>query len=215
MTGLTRRSPRPQTAVVVFVGAAELARFRWLKPGFRHCFVALNDGRHWITVDPLAHQVEVAVQAVPAEFDIAAHYAAAGMTVVTAPVRAAPRRIAPVMPFTCVETVKRILGIHDRRVLTPWQLYRHITKKILDIGTKEEYGPIHPRNKCASSTGDRFRPPPLAATGPAFAPQPGESDEAVQRPEAQADAAPAAAAADRRGGAAGREARAGGAPTRP
>ncbi len=31
------------------------------------------------------------------------------------------------MPFTCVEAAKRVLGLHDRRVVTPWQLYRRLS----------------------------------------------------------------------------------------
>ena len=34
---------------------------------------------------------------------------------------------APFMLFTCVEAVKRVLGIHRRGIVTPWQLYRHLT----------------------------------------------------------------------------------------
>src|SRR3954466_12569602 len=29
---------------------------------------------------------------------------------------------APWAPFTCVEAAKRVLGLHVRRVMTPWQL---------------------------------------------------------------------------------------------
>ena len=36
---------------------------------------------------------------------------------------------APIGIFTCVEVVKRILGIHARRIFTPWQLYHYLTKK--------------------------------------------------------------------------------------
>ena len=33
----------------------------------------------------------------------------------------------PIMPFTCVEVVKQVLGINDWRVFTPYQLYRRLT----------------------------------------------------------------------------------------
>ena len=36
------------------------------------------------------------------------------------------KRPAPLMVFTCVEAVKRVLGLHRRLVFTPWQLYRHL-----------------------------------------------------------------------------------------
>jgi hypothetical protein len=36
-------------------------------------------------------------------------------------------RLAPVRPFTCVEAVKRLIGIHAPWTLTPWQLFGHLT----------------------------------------------------------------------------------------
>ncbi|MCD8496748.1 MAG: hypothetical protein LRZ85_00855 [Alphaproteobacteria bacterium] len=42
----------PQEAYVVFTGRTDLPWLRWLKPGFRHCFVLLNDGRQWAEPRP-------------------------------------------------------------------------------------------------------------------------------------------------------------------
>ena len=114
-------------AWVVFCDNSELAWLRLLKPGFRHCFIVLNDGDHWIAIDPLAPLLEVTVPPVPAGFDLPAWFAGQGHRVVPAPVRRGLRRPAPVGPFTCVETCKRVLGLHARFVLTPWQLFRHLT----------------------------------------------------------------------------------------
>jgi hypothetical protein len=46
--------------------------------------------------------------------------------VAAAPIRRDHLRPAPLAPFTCVEAAKRVLGLHDRRVVTPWQLYRRL-----------------------------------------------------------------------------------------
>ncbi len=115
-------------AFVVFTGQADWPWLRWLKPGFRHCFVLLNDGMHWISVDPLLNHMEVQVHNTPAGFDLPGWLRSRGHRVVAAPVSRLRMRPAPFLPFTCVETAKRILGIHDLRVLTPWQLYRSLTK---------------------------------------------------------------------------------------
>lgn len=123
MSGRTR-------AWVVFSGEAELAWLRLLRPGFRHCFVALNDGRHWITIDPLSPFTDVAVPSVPADFDLPDWFRRQGMTVVPGGLRRGLTRPAPWAPFTCVEAVKRVLGIQDRFVLTPWQLYRHLIRAV-------------------------------------------------------------------------------------
>jgi hypothetical protein len=126
----------PGTAVVAFSGKAELWWLRALKPGFRHCLVALaQPGGGWILLDPLAHATRLAH--LPQLADPVDWFLAHGLLPV--PVRpAAPApRAAPWAPFTCVEAVKRALGIRARFVLTPWQLFRHLTrveKKVLDSG---------------------------------------------------------------------------------
>ena len=115
-----------QKAWVVFCGEAELWWLRLLRPGFRHCFVVLNDGVHWITIDPLSPHMEVVVQPVASGFDLIGWLKERGHAVATAPVRRDQLRQAPWAPFTCVEAAKRVLGLHDRRVVTPWQLYRRL-----------------------------------------------------------------------------------------
>ena len=118
----------PPRAWVVFCGQAELWWLRVLRPGFRHCFVALNDGGHWVVVDPLAPFTDVAVLGLPAEYDLPDWFRGLGMIVVPAPLRRGLTRPAPWGAFTCVEAVKRVLGLHAPFVLTPWQLYRRLTR---------------------------------------------------------------------------------------
>ncbi|WP_114393160.1 hypothetical protein [Oleisolibacter albus] len=117
-------------ALVVFCDseAGGLWWLRLLKPGFRHVFVALEDGAHWITVDPLSPHTDVAVQPVPAGFDLAGWFRRQGMTVVQTRLCRPPARPLPPAPFTCVEAVKRILGLWAPAVLTPWQLHRHLVR---------------------------------------------------------------------------------------
>ena len=50
--------PLYSRALVVFSGGTGVAWLRWLRPGFRHCFVAVDDGIEWLTVDPLLHRLE-------------------------------------------------------------------------------------------------------------------------------------------------------------
>ncbi len=113
---------------VVFRGEAELWWLRLLKPGFRHCFALLHDGRHWVIVDPLSPFTDVSVLDLPAAFDLPGWYRGMGMAVAPAPVRRGLTRPAPWAPFTCVEAVKRLLGLHAPAVLTPWQLYRRLAR---------------------------------------------------------------------------------------
>jgi hypothetical protein len=57
-------------------------------------------------------------------------YRRQGLRVIETSVRAAPLRVAPLRPLTCVEAVKRVLGIHARSINTPWQLYRHLSTSV-------------------------------------------------------------------------------------
>jgi hypothetical protein len=120
--------PAPARAWVVFCGEAELWWLKCLRPGFRHCFALLNDGRNWVTLDPLSSHTEVAVQPVPADFDLPAWFRERGHAVAAARLRRGHARPAPFAPFTCVEAVKRVLGLHAPLVLTPRQLHRRLTR---------------------------------------------------------------------------------------
>jgi hypothetical protein len=120
----------PAPALVVFTGDTALGCLRILRPGFRHCFVAVCRKDHWIICDPLCHRTDLLVISKDTAADLAGWYRHHGLSVVATSVRAAPPRIAPLRPFTCVEAVKRILGIHARSVNTPWQLYRYLARAI-------------------------------------------------------------------------------------
>jgi hypothetical protein len=114
-------------AWVVFSGQTDVPWLRLLRRGFRHCFVVLHDGTHWMTVDPMLHHMDVHVhQHVAPDFDLPRWFASRGSCVVPAKLDRRRTRPAPWRPFTCVEAVKRILGVHDRFIATPWQLYRHL-----------------------------------------------------------------------------------------
>ena len=126
-TGGGSAPPLYREALVVFAGNSDIWWLGGLKSGFRHCFIAFNDGRHWITLDPLSHRTEVMVQEVPADFDLRAFYEERGMRCVTAALAPTPLRCAPPGPFTCVEAVKRALGLRAPLVWTPRQLYRRLT----------------------------------------------------------------------------------------
>ena len=116
----------PKKTWVVFSGNSELKILRFLKKGFQHCFVVFNDGDHWITFDPLSHYTEIVVQKLPLSFDLTEWLTSQGHKILPATPNHRKLKPAPLMPFTCVEAVKRILGIHSRFIITPYQLYKFI-----------------------------------------------------------------------------------------
>lgn len=114
-------------AWVVFSGRADWWPLRLLKPGFRHCFLVLEGGGAWLACDPMLHRTDLALLRLPPGSDPVRAYVEAGLVVVEAALADAPRRLCPIRPYSCVEAVKRLLGIHDGFIFTPWQLYRHLS----------------------------------------------------------------------------------------
>lgn len=123
-----------RTALVIFSGQAQLKGLRVLKPGFRHCFIALGRQGHWVIYNPLSHQTEISVQKNMTIDELMELYRPFVFKMIQCEVRKAPFRPAPLRPYTCVEAVKRILGIQKGWILTPWQLYRHL------LGQKDKEG---------------------------------------------------------------------------
>lgn len=120
---------------VVFVDDVTIWWLRFLKKGFRHCYllVELDDGMTWLEVNPMSNRLFLNVykfvneveytRVVENFFDV---------KVIKAEAKNVGLELAPIALFTCVETVKRVLGIHDRMVITPYQLY----KKLKIVGKK-------------------------------------------------------------------------------
>lgn len=137
MDGLTASSPqfpaRPDRAVVVFGEETRLPKLRRLKPGFRHCYAYLRLEQGWMGIDPLSHRWEIR-QFLDwnREADLAGHLRRLGQCALTIPVFEPPRRLAPPLPVTCVEAVKRLIGLHSWSVRTPWELFLRVEKICLD-----------------------------------------------------------------------------------
>lgn len=131
-SGLLTLPPLYRGALVVFAGRAGVWWLRWLRPGFRHCFAAVDDGVQWLTVDPLLHRLEIRASGLPSGFDLAAEYRRMELVVLEIAPHPVTLRCAPFGIFSCVETVKRLLGFRARWVFTPWQLYRFLVRRAAD-----------------------------------------------------------------------------------
>ena len=122
----------PARALVVFSSNVSLPYLKLFKRGFRHCFVMLpqnEEGTSWISCDPLSNHMEIAIHHIADDFNLHDWLSRRGCTVISAPVYHGHKRPAPTMLFTCVEVVKRVLGIHKFTIFTPWQLYCHLKKQ--------------------------------------------------------------------------------------
>lgn len=85
--------------MVVFSGQTDLWWLKFLRRGFRHCFVVMNLNDRWVAIDPMAHHLEVSVPDVPVSFDLKGWFEESGMLVVETYIRIPERRCYP--PFFC------------------------------------------------------------------------------------------------------------------
>lgn len=129
MTAHQPDTSQAREALVVFSGQAALAWLRILKAGYRHCFLVLRSGQDWILYNPLSHRTELELVPDADSESLARFFEQRGFRVVRTQSRATPLRPAPWRPFTCVEAVKRGLGLQAPAIWTPWQLYRYLVKR--------------------------------------------------------------------------------------
>jgi hypothetical protein len=116
-------------ALVIFCDETEIPWLRFLRRGFRHVFIAVSVPGGWVTIDPLCTVLDVRMHQPMSARALTRWFERRGLIVLPARLR---QPVAPVgtmglwRPFTCVEAVKRALGVHAWRVITPYQLYRHL-----------------------------------------------------------------------------------------
>jgi 3-oxoacyl-[acyl-carrier-protein] synthase III len=114
---------------VIFSPHTDFSYLRFLAPGFRHCFVLLSDGRRAVIVEPLARRIDVlSIDLASGAEGIVREFEKMGMTAIRARMREDSRKGWSFGIFTCVEVVKRILGIHGAKVMTPRQLYLFLSR---------------------------------------------------------------------------------------
>lgn len=119
----------PDLALVLFSGRVTIPWLRLLRPGFRHCFVLLRSNGQWLYYDPMMHYTFAAVVGVYPILDLLRFFRDSGCRW---------RLVRPSLPepqpqswrpYTCVEAVKRVLGLRQPWVLTPWQLYCRLARE--------------------------------------------------------------------------------------
>ncbi|MBV6633191.1 MAG: hypothetical protein KI792_09190 [Alphaproteobacteria bacterium] len=129
MSAASSQEPQPRI-FIVFSGETELRWLRILKPGFRHCFALIDNGRHWTVFEPLSGYFEVQSLDVSSSVDLPLLYAAnPQMTVIEAEHVTRPASQAPPAILSCVEAVKRLIGLHNPLIVTPYQLFRHLQRQ--------------------------------------------------------------------------------------
>lgn len=126
--------PQCQGAGCVLIAYSDRTQFwslRFLKRGFRHCLTVRQVGDYWILIDGLSNQAALAVMDARGLAAYLRLLCDNGFLVQRAWTNPAPPPRYTLMPGTCVEIAKRVLGIVSWRVWTPYQLFHHIKRNIL------------------------------------------------------------------------------------
>lgn len=123
-----KHTTKPRRALVVFGGDVDLFWLRLLRSGFRHCFVVLETGDTWVLYNPLSNGTEFDVWPDEDEQSIRAWLVQQGYKVVEETVRPFAAKAMPWAPFSCVEAVKRALGVRAPWALSPWQFHQFLQK---------------------------------------------------------------------------------------
>jgi len=121
-------------AVVVFCDRTDLWWLRILRPGFRHCFVVLFSPPFAIGIESLATGLAIVDFGVTTPHDLTRSFRDQGYRAVIVPCRGRGARSLGPAPFSCVESVKRAIGIARPEIITPHQLWKYFCrnrKKVL------------------------------------------------------------------------------------
>lgn len=131
-------------ALVAFAGDSQIWWLRFLKKGFKHCFVVLISDGYSVVVDPVCLRTEICVLPFTDADKLRALFESNNYKVVETYVRS-PDGVHPSLGlFSCVEVAKRVLGIHKFSIVTPYKLYIFLKntknkKKVLDKSKKAYY----------------------------------------------------------------------------
>lgn len=126
-TGDNPAVDRTGIAIVVFEHRDARGVLRLLRPGFRHCFCLLQHDAGWLLCDPLKGGLRLDLVPPYDVHDLLQHYRGLGRAALAGPA-AGTFPLAPIglRPLTCVEIVKRVLGLAAPAVFTPLQLHAHL-----------------------------------------------------------------------------------------
>ncbi|SCA55383.1 conserved hypothetical protein [Candidatus Terasakiella magnetica] len=129
-------------ALIVYSDNTGVWWLRFLRAGFRHCFIILETDRGTIWVDPLSNNLTLKILEGYELAGLIRWYRDMGMHVQSVCLDDNKVKSFPWAPMTCVEVVKRLVGIRNPFIITPYQLYlsikgtksENIGKNILTLG---------------------------------------------------------------------------------
>lgn len=116
-------------AIVAFEHREPRFPLNGLKEGYHHCLCLIGSGDGWIMVDPLKKSLHIErISSFKLDFIVSKLYLSAESVLYG-------KRVINNSPgyelrlLTCVETVKRAIGVDGSWIVTPWQLFRRLTER--------------------------------------------------------------------------------------
>jgi len=104
---------------------------RWLKEGFRHCYVMFKSdaGLFWLIINPHQSHTEVDYRLIDT-FPVVTDYTGPISTVIEYTAIIDPmQKCTQLGILTCVDVIKRHLGIRAHLVFTPYQLFKYLRRR--------------------------------------------------------------------------------------
>ncbi len=112
---------------VGFSSDTDLFFLKFLKRGFRHCFLFFGDEFQTFVLDPVSNKIELSLLPFGVE-KTKKMFEQKQISVIKVCKNYKPKMKVKTGIFTCVEVVKRVLGISNFFILTPFRLYCFLQK---------------------------------------------------------------------------------------
>jgi hypothetical protein len=121
-----------QRVWIGFGGRADRLWLRLLRPGFRHCFAAVEDAQGWTVVEPLSGRLLVARPVLVPGFDLPGFYRRAGLVVLGPFTPGAPHCgvLPALLPYSCVAVCRAVLGQGAPFAVTPHGLFLSLNESL-------------------------------------------------------------------------------------
>ena len=117
---------KPSIAYVAFGGNRTHWWTRFLKKGFYHCLLIFGNGYEWYIIDPVMHFTDFIILKTNRIENL---FQLKGYKIVRATPKIPTIIHFALRPCTCVEIVKRFLGIQMFSIWTPYQLFCFLSLK--------------------------------------------------------------------------------------
>lgn len=109
---------------ILFTNAPTKKYLNFLKDNFRHCIYVEGSEGDWIIIDPLSHKTDI-LRTTENPINTLKNK---GFIMVKVTKKPEPKKSYFPEPITCVTQIKKLLGIQNIFIQTPYQLFLNLKK---------------------------------------------------------------------------------------